>query len=75
MNEIQEKISEVSQNTVKLADKIFLEYMQKKGLTIDDLQADYFSMKNEIRELKQKNADLRFKNAELCEELFKLTRK
>lgn len=39
------------------------------------LQADYFSMKNEIRELKQKNADLRFKNAELCEKLFKRTSK
>lgn len=40
MNELQEKLSEVSQNTVKLADKILLEYMQKKGLTIDDLQGN-----------------------------------
>lgn len=40
MNELQEKLSEVSQNTVKLADKILLEYMLKKGLTIEDLQGN-----------------------------------
>lgn len=40
MNDIQEKLSAVIQNTVKLADKILLEYMQKKGLTIDDLQGN-----------------------------------
>ena len=40
MNELQEKLSKVSQNTVKLADKILLEYMQKKGLTIEDLQGN-----------------------------------
>ena len=37
------------------------------------IYADYSSMRNEIGQLKQKNADLRFKNAELCEELFKLS--
>ena len=37
------------------------------------IYADYSSMRNEISQLKQKNADLRFKNAELCEELFKLS--
>ena len=37
------------------------------------IQADYFKMKSELGDLKQNNADLRFKNAELCEELFKLS--
>lgn len=37
------------------------------------IQADYFKMKIELGDLKQNNADLRFKNAELCEELFKLS--
>ena len=37
------------------------------------IQADYFKMKIELGDLKQKTADLRFKNAELCEELFKLS--
>ena len=39
------------------------------------IYADYSSMRNEISQLKQNNADLRFKNAELCEELFKLSNK
>lgn len=39
------------------------------------LQTNFIHFKNEVSELKQQNADLRFKNAELCEELFKLTRK
>ena len=37
------------------------------------IQADYFKMKSELGDLKQMAADLRFKNAELCEELFKLS--
>ena len=37
------------------------------------IQADYFKMKIELGDLKQNNAGLRFKNAELCEELFKLS--
>ncbi len=39
------------------------------------IQADYFKMKIELGDLKQNNADLRFKNAELCETVFKLTNK
>lgn len=39
------------------------------------IQADYFKMKSELGDLKQNNADLRFKNAELCEEVFKLSNK
>ena len=38
-----------------------------------EIYSDYFNMRNEISQLKQKNADLRFKNAEFCEELFKLS--
>jgi hypothetical protein len=38
-----------------------------------EIHSDYCNMKNEISQLKRKNADLRFKNAELCEELFKLS--
>ena len=38
-----------------------------------EIQADYFKTRKELAEQKQKNADLRFKNAELCEELFKLS--
>lgn len=38
-----------------------------------EIHTDYFNMKNEVSQLKRKNADLRFKNAELCEELFKLS--
>ena len=39
------------------------------------IQADYFKMKIELGDLKKNNADLRFKNAELCETVFKLTNK
>ena len=38
-----------------------------------EIQADYFKTRSELSEQRQKNADLRFKNAELCEELFKLS--
>ncbi len=39
------------------------------------IQADYFKMKIDLGDLKQTTADLRFKNAELCETVFKLTNK
>ena len=37
---IQNKVTEVCKNTMKEADRILLEYMQKKGLTLDDLQGN-----------------------------------
>lgn len=40
MNDLQNKLAEATKNTVKYADKLLLEYMQKKGLTIDDLQGN-----------------------------------
>ena len=40
-----------------------------------EIQADYFKTRRELSEQRQKTADLRFKNAELCEELFKLSNK
>ena len=40
MNELQNALSEASKNSVKYADKLLLEYMAKKGLTIEDLQGN-----------------------------------
>ena len=40
MNELQNKLLEASQNTTKYADKLLLEYMAKKGLTVEDLQGN-----------------------------------
>ena len=37
---IQNEVTEVCKNTMKEADRILLEYMQKKGLTLDDLQGN-----------------------------------
>ena len=38
-----------------------------------EIRVDFDKTRKELAEQKQKNADLRFKNAELCEELFKLS--
>ena len=38
--EMQLKLAEAHNNIAKLADKLILEYMQKKGLTIEDLQVN-----------------------------------
>lgn len=38
-----------------------------------EIKIDFDKTRKELAEQKQKNADLRFKNAKLCEELFKLT--
>ena len=40
--EMQLKLAEAHKNITKLADKLILEYMQKKGLTIEDLQGNVF---------------------------------
>ena len=40
MVNIQKEISNVSHSQTKEADRILLEYMQKKGLTIDDLRGN-----------------------------------
>ena len=37
-NEIQTKVAEVCKNSTKEADRLLLEYMQKRNLTIEDLQ-------------------------------------
>lgn len=38
-----------------------------------EIHADYFKTRSELSEQRQKTADLRFKYAELCEEVFKLS--
>ena len=40
MVNIQNAVSKVCSNTQKEADRIILEFMQKKGLTLDDLQGN-----------------------------------
>ena len=45
-NEIQTKIAEACKNITKEADRLLLEYMQKRNLTIEDLQG-HIMMKEE----------------------------
>ena len=40
MREIENALREISQNTTKEADRIIIEYMRKRGLTLDDLQGN-----------------------------------
>ena len=40
MREIENALREISQNTTKEADKIIIEYMRKRGLTLNDLQGN-----------------------------------
>ena len=37
---IQDKVNDVCNQSVKEADRLFLEYMKKKSLTVDDLQGN-----------------------------------
>lgn len=39
-NEIQTKVAEACKKSTKEADKLLLEYMQKRNLTIEDLQGN-----------------------------------
>lgn len=45
-NEIQTKVAEACKTSTKEADKLLLEYMQKRNLTIEDLQG-HIMMKEE----------------------------
>jgi hypothetical protein len=45
-NELQTKIAEACKNSTKEADKLLLEYMHKRNLTIEDLQ-EHIMMKQE----------------------------
>ena len=45
-NEIQTKVAEACKTSTKEADKLLLEYMQKRNLTIEDLQ-EHIMMKEE----------------------------
>jgi hypothetical protein len=40
MREIENALKEISQNTTKEADRIIIEYMRKRGLTLNDLQGN-----------------------------------
>ena len=40
MRETENALREISQNTIKEADKIIIEYMRKRGLTLNDLQGN-----------------------------------
>lgn len=45
-NEIQSKVAEACKTSTKEADRLLLEYMQKRNLTIEDLQ-EHIMMKEE----------------------------
>lgn len=50
-NYIHDKIAEVYKAGMSEVDKILLEYMEKKGLTIDDLQGNVVKREEENSEL------------------------
>jgi len=57
---LENALREISQNTTKEADRIILEYMRKRGLTLDDLQGNVIMQNVPLQDLEINTTQLNY---------------
>ena len=60
MREIENALKEISQNTTKEADRIIIEYMRKRGLTLNDLQGNVVMQNVPLQDLEINTTQLNY---------------